>query len=378
MRSAMKIRRHRSPAFASSLKVRPFGLQGVVVLAVGLALVATVTLAAAQAPEKQSLNIRAAKELEFLEGLLVENIQAAIETAIQEVNATTAEIEPDPNVDEPTVEITFMFRASGGTVARGMLLEDYGVIFTVQVPTIGTVPAARYYSSDGDVMPFAVIGSDSVLAHSMATEIQVRTRMSMLEREIAELSRQLQQIMAKEPGAESEELAQTIAQLRSVYDSFAAKTEDEVRKRGKAQAEVAEGQRQVRVAEPGWGGAETGFVATYDPGAQARARKEAEKRKVEVEDAVVDAVVGTLAQYGHVFHGLDANDRLAVVLFPTSYLNPMQRWMRATSRAEEFVISVSYGDLTDLDGGLITFEEFGDRARLETRLGGARSRNGQE
>jgi len=374
----MRIKRHRSPAIASSLKVRPFGLQGVIVLTVGLALIATVTLVAAQAPEKQPPNVRAAKELEFLEGLLVENIQDAIQTAIQQVNETPAELEPDPEVGEATVEITYMFRSSGGTVARGMLLEDYGVIFTVQVPTIGTVPAARYYSVGGDMMPFAVIGPDSVLAHSMATEIQVRTRMSMLEREIAELSRQLQEILAEEPNEETEELARTIAELRSVYATFSAKKEEEVRKRGKAQAEIAEGQREVRVAGPGWGGAERGFVAAYDPGAQARARKEAEKRRVDIEDAVVDAVVGTLAQYGHVIHGLEASDRLAVVLFPTSYLNPLQRWMRATSRAEEFVISVSYGDLIELDGGLITFEEFGDRARLETRLAGARSRNGQE
>jgi hypothetical protein len=374
----MRIRRHRSPAIASSLKVRPLGLQSVAVLAVGLALVATVTLAAAQVPEKQSPNVRAAKELEFLEGLLVENIQEAIQAAVQEVNATTAQSAPDPDTDEATVEITYMFRTSGGTVARGMLLEDYGVIFTVQVPTIGTVPAARYYSADGDVMPFAVIGPDSVLAHSMATEIQVRTRMSMLEREISELSRQLQEILAEEPNEEAEKLSETIAELRSVYDSFSAKQEEEVRKRGKAQADVAESQRQVGSAEPSWGGLEGGYIASYDPGAQVRARKEADKRRVEVEDAVVDAVVGTLAQYGHVFHGLEDSDRLAVVLFPTSYLNPMQRWMRATSRAEEFVISVSYGDLSELDAGLITFEEFGDRARLETRLAGARSRAGQE
>jgi hypothetical protein len=57
-------------------------------------------------------------------------------------------------------------------------------------------------------------------------------------------------------------------------------------------------------------------------------------------------------------------------------MNPMQRWLRATSRAEELVISVSYGDLVQLDDGLITLDEFSDRARLETRMGGARSRNG--
>jgi hypothetical protein len=374
----MKIRRHRSPALASKLKIQPFGLHTAVVLAVGLALVATVTLAVAQVPDRQSPNVRAAKELEFLEGLLVENIQDAIEMAVQEVNATTAEsAERGSNADEPTVEITYMFRTSGGTVARGMLLEDYGVIFTVQVPTIGTVPAARYYSPDGEVMPFAVIGPDSVLAHSMATEIQVRTRMSMLEREIAELGRQLEQILAEDPeNEESEQLAETIAELRSVYDSYSAKKEEEVRKQSKERAEVAEDQRQVSVAEPGWGGADRGLVATYDPGAQVRARKEAEKRKVEVENAVVDAVVGTLAQYGHVFHGLDETDRLAVVLFPSSYMNPMQRWLRATSRAEELVISVSYGDLLELDEGQITLDEFSNRARLETRMGGARSRNG--
>jgi hypothetical protein len=378
----MKIKRHRSPAIASSLQVRPFGLQGTIVLAIGLALVATVTLAMAQVPGKQDKNVRAAKELEFLEGLLVDNIQDAIEAAVQEVNATTAqaaeEATPDPDVNEATIEITYMFRTSGGTVARGMLLEDYGVIFTVQVPTIGTVPAARYLMPGGEVMPFAVLGPDSVLAHSMATEIQVRTRMSMLEREIAELSHQLEEILAEEPSEESEQLAQTIAELRTVYDSFAASKEEKVRKQGKERADVAEGQRQVGSSQPGWGGSERGIIATYDPGAQARARKEAEKRKVEVENAVVDAVVGTLAQYGHVFHGLEDSDRLAVVLFPSSYLNPMQRWLRATSRAEEFVISVSYGDLMQLDEGLITPEEFSDRARLETRLGGARQRNGQD
>ena len=76
-----------------------------------------------------------------------------------------------------------------------------------------------------------------------------------------------------------------------------------------------------------------------------------------------------MASYGGVIHGLDEDDRLAVVLLPSSYLSRVGQWLRATQRDEEIIISFRFGDIQDHDEGRISDEEFGARIRVESRLG---------
>lgn len=384
MKSTLKLSRRRSPASASPNIGVLFGYAAV--LTIGLTVVIALPAAShglAQDAPPQKANVRAAKELEFLEGLLVENVQYAIQMSVQAINTASSEVEPegdaaDEGVVVPSVRITYMFRTSGETVARGMFLEDYGVVFTVQVPTLSSVPAARYYAAEAGIPPY-IIGPDSMLAHSMATEIQVRTKMQMLERELAELANQLREQLATDTADEARQIEQLMAEIRAQYEDYAAKAEEETRRSAKAGEATEADRRRVEVGtpQPARRG-EMGFSLAWDSAEQARAKKEAEGHRAEVQGAVVDAVIGTLAQYGHVFHGLEPDDRLAVVLLPSSYLNPIQRWMRATSRAEELTISISYGDLQALDSGEIDDAELGERVRIETRLSGARQNNGQE
>ena len=110
------------------------------------------------------------------------------------------------------------------------------------------------------------------------------------------------------------------------------------------------------------------IMSSADPETVARANALAAQQKTQVESAVITAVLDSLT-YGHIINGLEDDDRLAVVLLPSSYLNRVVSWMRATQRDEEFVISVRYRDVRDLADGKMTAKEFGARLRVETRLG---------
>ena len=111
------------------------------------------------------------------------------------------------------------------------------------------------------------------------------------------------------------------------------------------------------------------MIAAATPEELAAAEALATDQRNQIEGAVIDSVIETLGQYGRIMHGLNDNDRLAVVLLPSSYLNPVVSWSRATQRDQEFIISVRYGDVLDLAEGDLSEDDFGARVRIERRLG---------
>ncbi|MFQ5744484.1 MAG: hypothetical protein ACE5HV_12975 [Acidobacteriota bacterium] len=314
-------------------------------------------------PAASSQEVRV-KDLAVLEDLLVDAVEEAIESSVQQINASNTESSPQGQAGE----LSYVFGRSGRTGARGMFLAGYGVLFTVQLPTLNTTTLYR-----AELTPLALAMPDVGMASKLAREMQIRSQMQMLEQEISDLSQRLEEELASTAAAEREQVSKLLADARRSY-AQARQSYAELSRKAAAESpqavetqpvQASDRQREVGRRRA----ARRGFIGTLNSEELGRMRQAAEQRKAEVESAVIEAVVDTLGQYGRIIHGLQPSDRLAVLLLPSSYQLQIQRWMRATSRPEEFVISVLYGDIQALDKQKIDAEEFGNRVHIESRLG---------
>ena len=280
------------------------------------------------------------------------------------INASNTQ--PEPEAEAGGIRVSYTFRTSGQTHARGMLLEGYGVIFTVQVPTLMASTAYYLSTDESGINSYVLARPDAWLAQEMAREIQIRSQLTMIEREVGELRGRLKTELEDETGDEVQKVEEKLAQMQRLAGELNFQV---AALRGRSSATEQSGEQDRRRAvgvRPPRSGA---YVAALDSEAVGRAREASETGRNEVEATVIESVLETLAQYGRIMHGLADSDRLAVVLLPSSYLNEIQRWLRATNRAEEVIISVPYTDIQALDKGDIDEEEFLERVRIETRLG---------
>jgi len=333
-----------------------------------LPLVAAVLLLPAPAMAQE---VRA-RDLSIIEDLLAETVQEAIQVTVREVNNENLRAQEADHEAGDAVQIRYVFRSAARTQARGMFLEDYGAVFTVQVPSL-TYAYSAMFALPGGGSGFRVINPGSIettFAGVLGQEMQLRNQMSRMRAENEVLIQRLEREV-EASGATSENaqrLRTALAEMESAYNQYAAEAE-----------KVASEEEQARVLEEGRRGdgpdrptnriSGLRVLSSASPEDLARAEALARDQKNQIEGAVITAVVDTLAQYGRIIHGLENNDRLAVVLLPSSYLNQMVSWMRATKRDEEFIISVRFRDVMELDKGDITAEEFGSRIRVESRLG---------
>ena len=166
---------------------------------------------------------------------------------------------------------------------------------------------------------------------------------------------------------DAQRLRTALSEMESAYSVYAPQALQVASDRERARAnETARGDQPARDSDRL---ARLRVLSSASREDIARAETLATQQKNQIEGTIIEAVVNTLAQYGRVIHGLDNDDRLAVVLLNSSYLSQMGSWMRATKRDEEFVISVRYRDVMELDKGDIDEQEFGGRIRVESRLG---------
>jgi len=329
------------------------------------ALIATVLVSgAAHAQDEMSAAQRLrARDLSVLEDLLSNTIQDVINVTVQELNAENrAAQEATPQSGE-SPEFRYMLQSSGQTEARGMFLEDYGVIFTVQVPRLSYLHSTRIIGPGEST--WSVVTPGSFVTGALAEEMQLRAQLSRMRFEIASLTERVEREIAA-GGAVSDNarlLQAAIAQLETVYTEYASEAE---RLESRRQEPGEEARRSAVGAE-----ARTGYrmLSTFNAESMARAEELANQQKLQLEGRVIETVIDTLAHYGTVVRSLGSDDRLAVVLLPSSYLDRMSSWMRATRRAEEFIISVGYGDIEALNDGSIDVDEFSRRIRVEMRLG---------
>jgi hypothetical protein len=302
-----------------------------------------------------------ARDLSVLEDLLSDTIQDVIYVTVQELNAENraAQETTPPSGESP--EFRYMLQSSGQTEARGMFLEDYGVIFTVQVPRLSYLHSTRIIGA-GEA-GWSVVTPGSFVTGALAEEMQLRAQLGRMRAEIDSVTERVgREVSASGAVSDSaRQLQAAIAQLEAVYTEYASEAE-----RLDRQEPGEEAGRRVADTE-----ARTGYrmLPAFDAESMARAEELANQQKVQLEGKVIETVIDTLAHYGTVVRSLGDDDRLAVVLLPSSYLDRMSSWMRATRRAEEFIISVRYGDIEALNDGTIDVDEFSRRIRVEMRLG---------
>ena len=336
---------------------------------VPLLAVALVVPATAFAQDDSGAQKLRARDLSVVENLLAETIQEAIQFEVRTVNIENQRAEEAAQEAGEGAQIRYVFRTSGQTQARGMFLEDYGVVFTVQVPSLSF--ARSVFTFGDDSVTFYSGSPDAIIGGTLAREFQLRAQMSRMQGEIQSLTERLAAELQASGGEMSEnatDLRTAIDQLENAYTVYAASREKRVAE-GRA---GAEDERRIEVSPRGAAGVRV--IEPPDPEAVARAEALAIDQKNQIEGAVIEAVLDTLASYGGVMHGLQEEDRIAVVLLPSSYLSRVGSWLRATQRDEEFIISVRVRDIQDLDEGRISTEEFGGRIRVESRLGQPRQR----
>ena len=333
--------------------------------------IALLVPAAAEAQNPTAAQRLRARGLSIIEGLLTDTINDAIVVTVQTVNAENLRAQEQALEAGETPELRYVIRSSGQTQARGMLLEDYGVIFTVQVPNLTYSHAALIQLGRGNTLRVIPPGGPAaIVAQTVAREAQLRNQMSRMGVEINSLTGSLETEIAAS-GATSgnaQRLRELIGEIQTVYDDYAIEAEEVAvtRQRADPREDARRGPESPRLSP-------FSIMSSADPEAVARANALANQQKNQVEGAVIAAVVDSLS-YGHIINGLDDDDRLAVVLLPSSYLNRVVGWMPATQRAQEFVISVRYRDVHDLADDKITAEEFGGRIRVANRLGPAAQR----
>lgn len=329
-----------------------------------LPLLAAVTLIPLQATAQ---DVRA-RDLSIVENVLVETIQLALQETIEGINTENLEAQQIAREDNEPVPLRYVFRSRGQAQARGIYLEDYGAIFTVQVPSVSYTLGAMFSISGNEVV------GDMITA--LGEETQMRAQMSRMGSEIAVMRRRLEREV-ETSGENSESANDLRTALASLQTSFAA-MEDAYAEYLSRQDREAETRRQRAVSSGDARALDEGtdrrmgslrMITSATPEELAAAEALATDQRNQIEGTIIDSVVDTLSQYGRIMHGLNDNDRLAVVLLPSSYLNPVVSWSRATQRDQEFIISVRYGDVLDLAEGDMSEEDFGARVRIERRLG---------
>ncbi len=311
-----------------------------------------------------------ARDLSIIEDVLADTIQESIQFEVREINTENLSAQEAELQSGDAVQIRYVFRSGGNTQARGMFLEDYGAIFTVQLPNLTYIHSAMFTIAAGGNVAVGRPGSlETFIAGALGQEMQLRNQMSRMRAENEIMIQRLERVSGAS-GATSQDaqrLRTALSEMESAYNEYAARAERIAGDSERARA-AAEGPGNQPARYPD---RRTGLRILSNASREDMARAEtlAIQQKDQIEGGIIKAVVDTLAQYGRVLHGMDNDDRLAVVLLPSSYLSQMGSWSRATRRDEEFVISVRFRDVMELDKGDIDEQEFGGRIRVESRLG---------
>jgi hypothetical protein len=312
-----------------------------------------------------------ARDLSIIEDVLVETIQESIQGTIRAINTENLQAQEQARASNEPVPVRYVFRSGTQTLARGMFLEDYGVIFTVQVPAMAyTNSAFLQFGNSAVARPDSPGSVQAIIADAGAVgqELQMRAQMSRMDGEISAMRQRVEEEVQRS-GATSQQavtLRNSLASMEQVFDEMQRAYSEYIALRQRE----AESRRQNVSSgdlEPSDSGLSSLRIGVPTREEIAAAEDLAQAQRDQIEGAVIEAVVETLGHYGRIMHGLDNDDRLAVVLLPSSYLNPFGSWARATQRDEEFTISVRFRDVMDLDDGDLTPEEFGARIRIERR-----------
>jgi hypothetical protein len=334
-----------------------------------LALIATPLPAVAQQQDESARR----RQLEVFEELLAETVQRHVSVHIDR----TVQIEKAAAEGE---DISGMVvRASAAPRAHGTYIADYGVIFSIETPQVVVLPGALATRFEaplvGGVYSFRTEEPFGRRTDWREASHLVEFRTQMIRQSLDEL----ESLLEKERGADAdssrlEAMIADIARLKESLVELEAKAEaarphevSEDTDAGEIEPEPTE--LEIRV-EGGDARVRTvrGFEFYRDVVKEQRQLAEIlEQNRRELNSTVNEAAIEALAQYGSVIKGLGDDERVSVLVLPPSQFGPVRV---RHALAEEYVLSVRYGDIRDLDNRKIDLEQFQERVRLHNRLGG--------
>jgi len=347
----------------------------------GLCLAAALLVpAAAMAQQDQEAPRR--RQLEVFEELLAETVQrhvsVHIDRSVQVEKASASEDGRDAD--------GMVVRASSAPTAHGLYIADYGVIFSIQTPQVVVLPgqlAARFEAPlYAGVLRLRVAPEDDGVQRTGHASRVIEFRTHLIRQSLDELQVLLREERSGEGdparvGAmidDIDRLQETLVQLEVKAEAGAPEVAPEAAPAATVEVEGRlaefESQPQVRVRDRReTTRAGNGFAFYQDVVKQQRALAEVlERNRQELAGTVNRAAIEALAQYGSVIKGLNSDDRVSVLILPPSPFGPVR--IRHTD-AEEYVVSVRYGDIRELDNQQIDMDEFRTRVSLHNRLGTA-------
>ena len=301
------------------------------------------------------------RQLEIVERALTEKLQEYVTAHLNQSLAEGRDLDGDgePDMDNQSLVVNV------GNVgnAHGMFIDDYGVIFSIQTPQVAVI---------GRELAFAVAPTTALrIAPQMAdTGARLRLIEGRLVRMFDQVAREWQLAVAQ--GGSEKERQEHAAQMERIRQEMA----DLARNRVDRSADDRDAADLRRVGTdrpdptPNANGRGTGGMIVYrDPMAdQIKIGKLIEANRERVNRAVTNGAIDTLAYYGNVLTGLKSDQRVSVIVLPANNWM-LQRSLHTGLGNEEFVISVRYEDVRNLDREKIDLEKFRERASIHSRLG---------
>ncbi len=320
--------------------------------------------AALEGQESQRL-----RQLEVFEGLLTDLVQERVSAQVN----TTIDLERsgDPDGDGEANVIALepvVVKVGRPLAAHGFYLDGYGVMFSIQTPQVAVLPRALDARM---AAPMAILRAnigpgfdDYPLAPGL-----IDMRADMLMRSVGDLRVLMERDAPAIDIDALHELSRFEDVLEEIRDSLAPDsggTEEAALDREQETIAPARRRDGGAWARPHWRDSRAYFRGAIE---QQRTLKQIlERDHQQIANAVNDAAIEALAQFGTLLRGLDSDDQVSIMVLPP---NP---WMLARRNGvgvdqAEYVISIRYKDIRDFGNEKIDMEKFRERIEIHNRLG---------
>ncbi len=317
------------------------------------------------------------RQLQVFEGLLTDLVQ---ERVTLRVNSTIdlerggdGVIEVDGDVGIVALE-PVVVKVGRPLAAHGFYLDGYGVMFSIQTPQVAVLP--RSFDARMEA-PITMLRTGPNLwseGHRVAPGL-IDIRADMLMRSIGDLRVLIERDAAEDNDAALHELAKfedTLEQIRhAVAPRADAPHADDQEEAAVLNREFEETERARRAYEVAAVRPRQRDARAYFRGAieQQRSLKQIlERDHQQIADAVNDAAIEALAQFGTVLRGLDSDDQVSIMVLPPNEWNLARRHGVGVDQGE-YVISIRYKDIRDFGNEKIDMDKFRERVEIHNRLG---------
>ncbi len=321
------------------------------------------------------------RQLEVFEGLLTDLVQERVTLRVNstidlersgDTNGDGA-IEVDGNVGILALE-PVVVKVGRPLAAHGFYLDGYGVVFSIQTPQVAVLPRSFNARMEAPITMLRT-GPNLWSEQRKVAPGLIDIRADMLMRSIGDLRVLIERDAAEDNDAALHELAKfedTLEQIRHAVAprADAPHADDQVEAavfdRELEETERARRAYEVAVVRPRQRDARAYFRGAIE---QQRSLKQIlERDHQQIADAVNEAAIEALAQFGTVLRGLDSDDQVSIMVLPPNEWNLARRHGVGVDQGE-YVISIRYKDIRDYGNEKIDMDKFRERVEIHNRLG---------